>query len=71
MAGNAGESGRSVTSKVTAILLRFTDAPTYSLTELAQLTACPRPRPIGCWPSSPRPGYSTGRRGVTTGSGCP
>jgi DNA-binding IclR family transcriptional regulator len=35
------ESGRSVTSKVTAILLVFARGSTYSLTELARLTGLP------------------------------
>lgn len=41
MAGGATESGRSVTSKVTAILLVFSRGSTYSLTELARLTGLP------------------------------
>ena len=41
MAGGAMESGRSVTSKVTAILLVFARGSTYSLTELARLTGLP------------------------------
>ncbi len=41
MAGNAGQTGRSVTSKVTAILLTFTDGPTFSLTEIAHRTGLP------------------------------
>jgi DNA-binding IclR family transcriptional regulator len=41
MAGGAAESGRSVTSKVTAILMVFARGSAYSLTELAQLTGLP------------------------------
>jgi DNA-binding IclR family transcriptional regulator len=37
MAGNSAEPGRSVTSKVVAILLTFTNGSTYSLTEIARL----------------------------------
>ena len=38
MAGNAIEPGRSVTSKVVAILLTFGDGEEHSLTEIARLT---------------------------------
>ena len=41
MAGGALESGRSVTSKVTAILMVFRSGSDYSLTELARLTGLP------------------------------
>lgn len=41
MAGNSAESGRSVTSKVTAILTAFTDGSMHSLTEIARLTGLP------------------------------
>jgi DNA-binding IclR family transcriptional regulator len=41
MAGNATESGRTVTSKVTAILMAFARGSTHSLTELAKLTGLP------------------------------
>jgi DNA-binding IclR family transcriptional regulator len=41
VAGGATESGRSVTSKVTAILLVFSRGSSYSLTELARLTGLP------------------------------
>jgi len=41
MAGNAAESGRTVTSKVTAILMAFSRGSTHSLTELAKLTGLP------------------------------
>jgi DNA-binding IclR family transcriptional regulator len=41
MAGNAVESGRTVTSKVTAILMAFTGGTGWSLTELARLTNIP------------------------------
>jgi DNA-binding IclR family transcriptional regulator len=41
MAGNSAEPGRSVTSKVVAILLTFHDGNEHSLTEIAQLTCLP------------------------------
>jgi DNA-binding IclR family transcriptional regulator len=41
MAGNSADSGRSVTSKVIAILLTFTGGQEYSLTEIARLTGLP------------------------------
>ncbi len=41
MAGNATEPGRSVTSKVAAILLTFHDGGLHSLTEIARLTGLP------------------------------
>ena len=37
MAGNSTESGRSVTSKITSILLTFTEGSEHSLTEIARL----------------------------------
>ena len=41
MAGNSADSGRSVTSKVTAILMTFTGGSVHSLTEIARLTGLP------------------------------
>ena len=41
MAGNAVEAGRTVTSKVTAILMAFADGTDWSLSELARLTRIP------------------------------
>jgi DNA-binding IclR family transcriptional regulator len=41
MAGNSADAGRSVTSKVIAILLTFSNGETYSLTEIARLTGLP------------------------------
>ncbi len=41
MAGNSTEPGRSVTSKVVAILLTFHDGDEHSLTEIARLTGLP------------------------------
>ena len=41
MAGNAVEAGRSVTSKVTAILMAFADGGEWTLSELARLTQIP------------------------------
>jgi DNA-binding IclR family transcriptional regulator len=41
MAGNSTESGRSVTSKITAILMTFTEGSEHSLTEISQLAGLP------------------------------
>jgi len=41
MAGNSADCGRSVTSKVIAILLSFTNGNVYSLTEIARLAGLP------------------------------
>ncbi|MGI5133126.1 IclR family transcriptional regulator [Pseudonocardia sp. CA-107938] len=41
MAGNSVESGRSVTSKITSILLTFTEGSEHSLTEIARLAGLP------------------------------
>jgi DNA-binding IclR family transcriptional regulator len=41
MAGNAVEAGRTVTSKVTAILMAFADGSEWTLSELARLTHIP------------------------------
>lgn len=41
MAGNATESGRSVTSKITSILMTFTEGSEHSLTEIARLAGLP------------------------------
>lgn len=41
MAGNSTDTGRSVTSKVIAILLTFTDGNVHSLTEIARLAGLP------------------------------
>jgi DNA-binding IclR family transcriptional regulator len=41
MAGNSAEPGRSVTSKIVAILLTFHDGNEHSLTEIARLTYLP------------------------------
>jgi DNA-binding IclR family transcriptional regulator len=41
MAGNSTESGRSVTSKITSILLTFTEGSEHSLTEIARLAELP------------------------------
>ena len=41
MAGNSTEAGRSVTSKVVAILLTFADGNVHSLTEIARLAGLP------------------------------
>lgn len=41
MAGNSTDTGRSVTSKVIAILMTFRTGEAYSLTEIARLTGMP------------------------------
>jgi IclR helix-turn-helix domain len=41
MAGNSTESGRSVTSKITSILMTFTQGSEHSLTEIARLAGLP------------------------------
>jgi predicted transcriptional regulator len=41
VAGGSAESGRSVASRVTAILLAFHSGGTHSLTEIARLTGLP------------------------------
>lgn len=41
MAGNSAETGRSVTSKITAILMTFTEGNEHSLTEIARLAGLP------------------------------
>ena len=41
MAGNSAEAGRSVTSKITAILVLFNQGTEYSMTEIAGLTRLP------------------------------
>lgn len=41
MAGNSSESGRSVTSKIAAILMTFTDGCVHSLTEIASQAGLP------------------------------
>jgi IclR family acetate operon transcriptional repressor len=41
MAGNSTDPGQSVTSRIAAILLAFTDSDVHSLTEIARLTRLP------------------------------
>lgn len=41
MAGNSMEAGRSVTHKITAILMTFTEGAEHSLTEITQMTGLP------------------------------
>lgn len=41
MAGNSAETGRTVTSKITSILLTFTQGSEHSLTEIARLAGLP------------------------------
>ena len=41
MAGNSTECGRSVTSKITSILMTFTEGSVHSLTEIARLAGLP------------------------------
>jgi hypothetical protein len=43
MAGNAAESGRSVTSRIAAILLTFTEGSEHTLTEIARWAGYPSP----------------------------
>jgi DNA-binding IclR family transcriptional regulator len=41
MAGNSTEAGRSVTNKITSILMTFTEGSEHSLTEISQLAGLP------------------------------
>jgi DNA-binding IclR family transcriptional regulator len=41
MAGNSTEAGRSVTNKITSILMTFTEGSEHTLTEIAQLAGLP------------------------------
>src|SRR3954447_13744375 len=41
LAGNSTEAGRSVTNKITSILMTFTEGSEHSLTEIAQLAGLP------------------------------
>jgi DNA-binding IclR family transcriptional regulator len=41
MAGNSTEAGRSVTNKITSILMTFTEGSAHSLTEISQLAGLP------------------------------
>jgi DNA-binding IclR family transcriptional regulator len=41
VAGNSAEAGRSVTSKITSILMTFTEGTEHSLTEIARLAGLP------------------------------
>ena len=41
MAGNCTEPGQTVTSRVAAVLLSFTDCDAHSLNEIARLTGLP------------------------------
>src|SRR4051812_45525704 len=41
MAGNSTDAGRSVTHKITSILMAFTEGSEHSLTEIAHLAALP------------------------------
>ncbi len=41
MAGNSTDTGRSVTSKITSILMTFTEGSEHSLTEIARLAGLP------------------------------
>jgi hypothetical protein len=52
MAGNSAEPGRSVTSKIVAILLTFHDGNEHSFTEIARLTCSPSPPPTPSTTSS-------------------
>src|SRR4051794_41961859 len=41
MAGNSMEAGRSVTHKITSILMTFTEGSEHTLTEISQLAGLP------------------------------
>ena len=41
MAGNSTEAGRSVTNKITSILMTFTEGSAHTLTEISQLAGLP------------------------------
>lgn len=71
MAGNSTESGRSVTSKITSILMTFTRGSVHSLTEIARLAGLPVSTSTGSPPSSRRGACWSARSAVTTGWGCP
>ena len=47
MSGNNVAAGRTVTSKVVAILMTFTEGDAHSLTEICRLTGLPTLLPIG------------------------
>jgi hypothetical protein len=58
VAGNSNEVGRSVTSKVVAILETFFHGSIHSLTEIAhhtELPTYPQVRWVGPWGSNPQP----------------
>ena len=70
MAGNSTDPGRSVTSKVTAILMVFADGDVHTLTEIAATRTCRR-RPRTAWPRNWSPGaFSNAPRNAATGSVC-
>jgi DNA-binding IclR family transcriptional regulator len=76
MAGHSPDSGRSVTSKVVAILLTFTNGNVHTLTEIARLTGLPPStahRLIGelaAWGILERTGDGTYRAGVQWRMAC-
>jgi hypothetical protein len=65
------EPGQSVTSRVSAILLAFTDCDERSLTDIARLAGCPSPPRTGSRSSWRAGTYSSGTRMVTTTLGSP
>ena len=70
VAGNSTDPGRSVTSKVTAILMAFADGGVHTLTEIADWQTCPR-RPRTVWPPNWSPGAcSSAPRSAAIGSPC-
>ena len=71
MAGNSTDPGRSVTSKVTAILMVFADGGVHTLTEIASCANCRR-QPRTAWHRNSSPGvYSSEPRIAATASALP
>ena len=82
MAGNSTEAGRSVTSKITSILLTFTEGSEHTMTEIARLAGLPistahrLTSELTCWRLLERTTegrYRAGQRLRTIGNvdGCP
>ena len=70
MAGNSTDPGRSVTSKVTAILMAFADGGVHTLSGSPQLQTCPR-RPRTASPPNWSPGvFSSAPNSAAIGSVC-
>ncbi len=70
MAGNSTDAGRSVTSKITSILLTFTEGSEHSLTEIARLAGLPistahrLTAELSCWRLLERTEMGTYRAGL-------